>query len=111
MYSITKPTGRGSIVTLTNDDSNISVNLGIINSTILNILNEDKTIPMKITEVEHLTAKWNFHVTYDTASALIKAVSLTAKTTKSSTTTTEVNKSKSKTTVDAMDVMFGIASY
>ena len=100
MYKITKPAGYGN-VTVTNTETNASVTIGRLNTTILDIL--------KSSGYEELdtAAEWNLDVNQDTAVKLTTIAMLMKKPIRTKAVKEEVKPKRSQP-VDVFNLIFGI---
>lgn len=116
MYLVEKEKGNNSNITIINQDTKASVIIGKMTMEILNTLEEEGyTFDKDVDGHIDLTDKWNLEVSESTGRKLSSTAfkmkkPITVKTSKLTELVAEPPK-KSNKTIDAMDVLLGLASY
>lgn len=117
MYLVEKEKGNNSNITIINQDTKASVIIGKITMEILNTLEEEGyTFDKDVDGHIDLTDKWNLEVSESTGRKLsstafkMKKPVTKVKTSELTELVAEQPK-KSNKTIDAMDVLLGLASY
>ena len=116
MYLVEKEKGNNSNITIINQDTKASVIIGKMTMEILNTLEEEGyTFDKDVDDHIELTDKWNLEVSESTGRKLSSTAfkmkkPITVKTSKLTELVAEPPK-KSNKTIDAMDVLLGLASY
>lgn len=116
MYLVEKEKGNNSNITIINQDTKASVIIGKMTMEILNTLEEEGyTFNKDVDDHIELTDKWNLEVSESTGRKLSSTAfkmkkPITVKTSELTELVAEPPK-KSNKTIDAMDVLLGLASY
>lgn len=105
MYLVSKEAGNNSNITLINQDTKASVIIGRMTMDILSILEETGQVFTK----GDLKSKWEFEVPEETGRKLASKAFIMKKPVRDQSKKSE--QKKANKTIDAMDVLLGLADY
>ena len=116
MYRINKDKGNNQVITLTNIETKASVIIGRLSITIMDILKEDDTFREAVETKSIIAESWDFTVSDEIGKKLAKTTFKIEKPERHAPTSDSIEsleslKKKVNKTIDAMDVLLGIAQY
>ena len=113
MYRINKDKGNNQVITLTNIETKASVIIGRLSVTIMDILKEDDTFREAVETKSIIAESWDFTISDEIGKKLAKTTFKIEKPERHAPTSDSIESLKKKVnkTIDAMDVLLGIAQY
>ena len=111
MYRLMKENGNNSNILIENEDTHAQINLGRLSIDILDILKAEEDMTFGVDGLVTLTEKWDLMIKPSTVEMLSKKAMRMSKPPKMKKQTEEQKRKELNKSVDAIDVLLGLASY
>ena len=111
MYRLMKENGNNSNILIENEDTHAQINLGRLSMDILSILETEEDMSFGEDGLVTLTGKWDLMLKPSTVEILSKKAMRMSKPPKMKKQTEEQKRKELNKSVDAIDVLLGLANY